>query len=368
MNSEPKAWIFLNHVRELGPMRFHELLANVGSAAPILRMSTKDFCALGIAPSIADFWVQQIHDPKLAEAVDQEIARIDSGEFRAVCELDSDYPASLKELVDRPPVLYVKGVWPMPPGFALGIVGTRQASPYGICAAERFTIDFVQKGIVTVSGLAAGIDTCVHRTTLRNNGHTIAVLGHGFKFQFPRENRKLFEEIAEKGTLVTEFPFETRPDARHFPRRNRIISGLSRGVLVVEAGDHSGALITARYAAEQGRDVFVVPGSIYSPQSQGCHRLIKEGAKLVETAEDLLEDYGFNARPKTPDASLRDDHEPLTPAEIKLLGCVSCIPVSVDELAETTGTPVDRLAEVLLSLELKGRIQVMPGQRYVTYN
>ncbi len=369
MNSEPNAWIFLNHVRELGPMRFHEMLQHVGSATQMLTMQAKDFVALGAAEGMAQYWVEQIHDARIQKAFDVEMEKIEKGEFRAICELDPQYPPSLKELADRPPVLYVKGIWPSPLGFSLGIVGTRQLTPYGQCVAERFTIDLVHKGVQTVSGLASGIDTIVHQMTLREQGYTVAVLGHGFKYQFPRQNSALFGIIAEKGTLITEFPFEAIPDARHFPRRNRIISGLSRGVLVVEAGEKSGARITARYAAEQGRDVFVTPGSIYSPQSRGCHTLIKEGATLVESAEDILAAYGYKNQEPTRTLDVTSESQsPLSSVEKKLLELVSCIPVSADELAEMSGMPISRMADVLLSLELKGKIKGMPGQRYVTYN
>ena len=315
------------------------------------------------------------------------------GDFRAVSERDDDYPKSLRELADRPAVLYVKGRWPLPDKGLIGIVGTRHASRYGMEAANRLTRELVSRQMITVSGLASGIDACAHRTTLEEGGWTVAVLGHGFGYQYPKENAPLFAEIAARGTLMTEFSYDTRPDPVNFPRRNRIISGLSQGVLVVEAGHRSGASITARYAAEQGRDVFVVPGSIFSPQSAGCHRLIKEGARLVETAEEILEEYGLT--PEKPYNSSSpavagggpikgaDDHDGsrltirrddvdrdagLSTSEKELLNFLSSIPLSVDELVELSGSPVDRLAEVLLSLEIKGRIRHMPGQSYVAKN
>jgi len=290
-------------------------------------------------------------------------------EIRRVTDEDADYPKSLRELADRPKVLYIKGKWPLPETCLFGIVGSRRATPYGLEAAKRFTTDLVRQGVVTVSGLAAGIDACAHRVTLAEGGWTVAILGHGFEYVYPKENRILFKQIAEKGTIMTEFPYETPPMAQNFPQRNRIISGLSRGVLVVEAAEHSGALITARYAGEQGKDVFVVPGSIFSLQSAGCHRLIKEGARLVETTEDLLAEYGCQARPAGSERrAAAPSDELLTPMEKTLLELLSCIPVSVDELAEASGISVDRLAEGLLSLELKGKIQAMPGQLYLRYD
>jgi len=284
-------------------------------------------------------------------------------EIRSVRWEESDYPACLRELPDRPAVLYVKGCWPLPAHeVMIGVVGARRASPYGLEAAQHVTSGLVRRGVVTISGLASGIDASAHRATLQERGWTVAVLGHGFGYQFPKENAPLFEEIERKGTLVTEFPFDTPPLAQHFPQRNRIISGLSRGVVVVEAGEHSGALITARCAAEQGRDVFVVPGTIFSPQSRGCHRLIKEGAKLVEKAEDILDEYGLVSTDPTPSREVGDG---LSAPEQELMNHLSHVPLSIDELVELSGQSVNRLAEVLLALELKGRIQSVPGQRYV---
>jgi len=288
--------------------------------------------------------------------------------IRRVLVQDADYPQGLRELADPPPVLYIKGRWPLSQNLHIGVVGPRKATLYGLEVAKQFTADFVRRDIVTVSGLAAGVDACCHRVTLDEGGWTVAVLGHGFGHFFPKENIPLFEQIAERGTIVTEFEFDTKPEARHFPRRNRIISGLSKGVLVAEASFRSGALITARYAAEQGRDVFVAPGSIFSPLSRGCHRLIKEGAMLVECAQDILDEYGFEEHQAMSDVQKAPVlHEPLNTMEKELLELLSCIPVSVDELADVSGRAADQLAETLLSLELKGRIQAMPGQRYVTY-
>jgi DNA processing protein len=286
-------------------------------------------------------------------------------DFRRVVEQDADYPEPLRELEDRPPVLYIKGRWPLPEACAIGIVGTRHASPYGLEVTKRFTADLVQKDVLIVSGLAAGIDACAHRATLQGGGWTVAVLGHGFNYRYPAENASLFEEIEKRGTLITEFACDIQPDARNFPRRNRIISGLSRGVLVVEAGHRSGASITARCAAEQGRDVFAVPGSIFSPQSLGCHRLLKHGAQLVETAEDILEVYGLTAPRPAPVPTPVPNDAGLTSDEKDVARRLSEIPLSVDELIEISGLAFDRLAEVLLSLELKGRIRPLPGQRYV---
>ena len=290
------------------------------------------------------------------------------GDIRTVADTQSDYPKALREIADRPPVIYVKGRWPLPEGaLAIGIVGSRRATPYGLEATRTLTTDLVNAGVMTVSGLAAGIDACAHRTTLEKGGWTLAILGHGFGYSYPKENLPLFAEIARHGTLVTEFPYDTRPLPPHFPQRNRIISGLSHGVAVMEAGERSGALITARFAAEQGRDVYALPGSIFSPLSRGCHRLIKEGAKALESAEDILAEYG-SGNPKGPARRYKKLAEDLSPLECQLVEWLSAAPMSIDELVELSGTPVEQLAQTLLSLELKERIQALPGQRYVTYN
>lgn len=285
------------------------------------------------------------------------------GPIRSVRAEDNDYPQALVSIEDRPPVLYVKGKWPLPEDvLTIGVVGSRRASRYGREAAMHLAAGLVDRGAIIVSGLALGIDACAHRAALDAEGWTVAVLGHGFGYQYPKENKTLFDEIEKAGTLVTEFSYETPPNSSHFPQRNRIISGLSRGVLVVEAGERSGALITARYAAEQGRDVFAVPGSIFSWQSHGTHRLIKEGARPVTAAADILEEYGFACSQKL----LPPPEEgKLTGEQSALLRQLSGVPLSIDELVELTGQPVERLAELLLSLELKGRVLSMPGQRYV---
>jgi DNA processing protein len=307
--------------------------------------------------------------------------------IRQVLDTAEDYPKALRELADRPPVLYITGRWPLPETCRIGIVGTRHPSVYGLEATQRLTTELVRRNVMTVSGLAAGIDARAHRATMDAGGWTVAILGHGLGFQYPKENGPLFEKIAKEGTLISEFSYDTGPHSEHFPRRNRIISGLSRGVLVVEAGHRSGAGITARYAAEQGKDVFVVPGSIFSPQSVGCHRLIKEGAQLTTSAEDILEEYGLvphdvipaDCQPGSSGVNIdvigsritdfRDDNlEGLTTPEKELLQRLSVEPVSVDELVELSGWPVDRLAEVLLSLEIKGKIRHLPGQRYHRYD
>ncbi|HVO33274.1 MAG TPA: DNA-processing protein DprA [Elusimicrobiota bacterium] len=373
MNSEREAWIFLNDVPQLGPQRLHRLLEWAGSARALFDVSAEQLRQAEVSPELAQLWLRAFRDPGIRAATDGMLEDESRGLYRIVTEPDADYPAALRGLADRPMVLFVRGRWPLPDGPAIGVVGTRRATLYGLQMAKMLTMDLVRRGLLTISGMAMGIDTAAHRATLKEEGHTVAVLGHGLNRCFPRENEDLFAEIAVHGTLVTEFPYNTEPAKAFFPRRNRIISGLSNGVLVVEAGERSGALITARYAAEQGRDVFVVPGSVLSPASRGCHRLLKDGAQLVECGDDVWEAMrGAEGRGgprrdgvRTPSADGEaEETVNLTGLEYRLLTLMQGQTVTVDEMAAAASAPIDQLANALLSLELKGKIRNLPGQRY----
>lgn len=356
-DAERQAWIFLNHVPYLGPMRFQRLLLAARSAVSILRMTALELTQAEVGPDLAAHWRSCFDDPKQWAGVERELAAESRGEFRIVTELDAGYPDDLRNVIDRPPVVYVKGVWPPPEGRRIGIVGTRRATPYGLQMAEYVARECAVQQIATVSGLAAGIDTVAHRTTLAYGGYTVAVLGHGLAHRFPRGNRRLFEAIAEKGALITEFPVAMPPQAVHFPRRNRIISGLSSVVVVIEAGEKSGALITARYAAEQGRDVYAVPGRLFQDESAGCHRLIKEGATLLTGMEDVL-------GPKALDAVAAPLVQGTLTDEERTLLTMLKEPITVDDIIERMGGSVDHWLASLLSLELQKLITVYPGQRY----
>ncbi len=311
----------------------------------------------------AQMWFDAFRDKSAWERLDQDLRLIEQGRFGVATELDADYPEVLREVEGRPTVLYYQGQWPLLQRTCIGIVGTRHPSPYGFSAARRLTQDLVGQGMGSVSGLASGIDTCVHRTTLDEKGLTVGVLGNGLGHVYPRQNARLQGEMAEKAVLVSEFPYNTEPNATHFPRRNRIISGLSKGVLVIEAGDKSGALITARFAAEQGKDVFAVPGSIFQTGSIGCHRLIKEGAKLVQNAGDILEEWGQHPlaeghkQPTVPQG--------LTEMQRQIFNLLKEGPLDINVLVQKTQTPVSELMDQLLDLEFKGVVRRLPGSHYV---
>lgn len=291
-------------------------------------------------------------------AVDRNIEWSRQPGNRILTLADADYPPSLLEIADPPPLLYVRGnpALLLQPGLA--IVGSRNATPQGNQTAESFARKLAATGLTVVSGLALGIDAAAHRGALAAAGNTIAVIGTGPDRIYPARNRELALQIAERGAIVSEFPIGTPALAANFPKRNRLIAGLSRGVLVVEAATESGSLITARLAAEQGREVFAIPGSIHSPVARGCHHLIKQGAKLVETAADVLEELTISIACPSPAAPrpIIDEHP--------LLTALGHDPANLDELVARTGQAADQLLIALLELELSGQIAPLPGNRY----
>ena len=273
---------------------------------------------------------------------------------------DPDYPRALLEIADPPAVLYCKGRRALlgQPGF--GIVGSRNATPQGARDAEAFAQALSDAGLTIVSGLALGIDAAAHRGGLAGAGASIAIVGTGLDRIYPARNKALAHQLVERGLIVSEFPLGTAPLPGHFPRRNRIISGLARGVLVVEAAPDSGSLITARVAAEQGREVFALPGSIHSPLSRGCHALIKQGAKLVESAADILDELAWQTRLAPPQFIEASAHSAVDP----VLAAFDGAPTTLDTLAQRTGLTLDTLSAKLLTLELEGHIASLPGGRY----
>ncbi|HET8775973.1 MAG TPA: DNA-processing protein DprA [Thermoanaerobaculia bacterium] len=273
---------------------------------------------------------------------------------------DDAYPVLLREIVDPPLVLHFRGDVSLLARPALAIVGSRRASPYGVNAAAMLGRQVAGAGIAIVSGGARGIDAAAHHAALEAGGATIAVLGTGIDVVYPASNRRLFERIVERGLLVSEFPPGTPPRPEHFPMRNRVISGLARGTVIVEATSRSGSLITARMAAEQGRDVFAVPGSIFSAGSEGTHRLVQSGAKLVHDVNDVLEEFPGALRvAPTPDA------EPEPPLKEVLDALSKDDGAHVDAVAAKVGRTPALVAESLLQLELEGWIRALPGARYV---
>ncbi|WP_027718401.1 DNA-processing protein DprA [Desulfovirgula thermocuniculi] len=273
---------------------------------------------------------------------------------------DPDYPELLRQIPDPPPGLFVRGALP-DAALWVAIVGSRRPTPYGLLVAESLAKDLARAGAVVVSGMARGIDSAAHRGALSAGGFTVAVLGCGPDVVYPPENRRLMDQIVAGGAVVSEFPPGAPPEPWHFPVRNRLISGLSQATVVVEAGEKSGALITADQALEQGREVMAVPGPVHSPQSKGTNRLIKEGARLVEGASDVLEELGAGRLfpPSSREASLS-----LTPDEEAVLRMLSAAPAPVDAIIEGCGLEAPRVLSALMFLEVKGLVRQFPGRLY----
>ncbi len=346
----------------IGPARVRSLVGHFRSADAVLRAKAHALCRVDGIDQILAEAIQQAPPKELAA---RQLSLLDSRSSALVTFWDGDFPASLKTIPDAPVALFVKGSLAPADKFSIAIVGTRQPTTYGTMVTERLTADLVSRGLTIVSGLARGVDTIAHRTALKAAGRTIAVLGSGLDMIYPAENRRLADEIAESGAVLTEYFFGTKPDAPNFPRRNRIISGLSLGAIVIEAGEKSGALITATMALEQGREVFAVPGSIFSAKSVGAHRLIQEGARLVHSVDDVLSEltaqlelFGKTSRPRAPLAGL-------SPAEQRLYDLLSHEPVHIDALARQANLTSAQVLSTLLQLEFKNGVQQLPGKMFV---
>lgn len=345
------AWLSLSQIAGLGNESLRKLLQELGSPEDVLSASTSSLSHV-VKPAIA----QAISDNHTHEYLSLAETWLNDPLNHIVCIGDAVYPQALLNIHDPPLLLYVKGKIELLNHVSLAIVGSRSASPQGLRNAEAFAQAISDAGIAIISGLAIGIDAAAHMGALKGKGSSIAIVGTGLDRIYPARNRDLAHQLAECGAVVSEFPLGTPPLPANFPRRNRIISGLSLGTLVVEASLQSGSLITARMALEQGREVFAIPGSIHSPQSKGCHALIKQGAKLVESAQDILEELGTFI----PSSSLAKN----TPKETPLLDHLGYEAVDMDTLSQRSGLTVAALSAILLQLELDGRISSLPGGLY----
>jgi DNA processing protein len=348
------SWIQLTLTPGLGSSTLRLLLGRFGLPENVLGAPPAEVSKVAGAAA-----AQALRAERPAAALDASLRWIGERGHSVVTLADAEYPRALLEIPDPPILLYASGRLELLSRPALAIVGSRNASAQGLRTAQQFAEAFSAAGLTIVSGLALGIDAAAHRGALRASGSTIAVLGTGVDIVYPRQHKELAAEIEDRGLLLSEFPLGAPAAAHHFPRRNRLISGLTRGCLVVEAALASGSLITARSAAEQGREVFAVPGSIHSPLSKGCHALIKQGAKLVESAEDVLVELtGFRRTAMaTTQPESSGEAEPL-------LDKMGFDPVDVDSLCSRTGLPADRISADLLRLELDGRVAALPGGTY----
>lgn len=359
---EREAWLALNMVPHVGPATFALLIEHFGTARRILKAPLKAFAGV---PGIGPVTAQAIRSFPAAETIARERKRMAARRLRFLTLRDAEYPAPLRRIPQPPPVLYIRGRWEERDCRAVAIVGSRNATPYGREVADRLAFDLVMRGLTIVSGLARGIDAAAHRGALRAGGRTIAVLGSGADIVYPAEHRKLAEAIAERGALLSEFPLGTGPLKGNFPRRNRLISGLSIGVVVVEAAVNSGALITANHALEQGREVFAVPGRARGQFSQGCHRLIKAGAKLTEGWEDVLEEFGGRVLVPQEAIPVVPPLPPLEGEEEQVLPLVGEEPLHIDAIIARSRLPAPAVAAALLSLEMKGWVKQLSGKTFV---
>jgi len=366
MTDPQQDWLTLHLVPGLGSVGFRALLTAFGSAAAVLRASQKDLQGV---PGIRSQVISAITTPSpYRQAAEHELQRMASLGMVMLCFGDEGYPGLLANIFNPPMTLFVKGN----PGAlrkeGLAVVGSRAATSYGLKVARDFSAQLASMGVVIVSGLALGIDTAAHTGALTAGGETVAVLGCGLDVPYPRANTRLACQIAEAGAVISEYPLATPPDAFRFPARNRIISGLTRGVLVVEAAQRSGSLITARLALEEGREVFAIPGRVDSLKSSGTHRLLQEGAKLVGTIDDILEELHWRLSAPTEGSTAGPPSAapspPLSANEARVIGLLDVYPKPIDTIITQSRLPAATVSEVLLLLELQGLIESLPGQQY----
>ncbi|MGH2443217.1 MAG: DNA-processing protein DprA [Chloroflexota bacterium] len=343
----------------IGPARFHRLIQHFGEPERAWKASEAELLALGVDARA----LPALLDKRNQVSIELEMERLKRLEVQVLSIFDAEYPARLKEIFNAPPLLYVKGNFIRNDDQSIGVVGTRQPSPYGRELATRVVPELSAIGLTIVSGLARGIDTIAHQSALQAGCRTIGVLGCGIDVVYPAENRRLYARIAECGAVITEYPLGTKPDAYNFPARNRIISGLCLGTVVVEARIGSGALITADYAVEQNREVFAFPGRATDRGSSGCNKLIREGrAKLVTSTDDILAELDLTAAVRQLEIKVAI---PANDEEGKLLALLSHEPVHIDDLVRSTSLPAPAIAGTLLMLELKGTVRQVGAMSFV---
>ena len=390
--AETKNLVHLNLIPGIGNHTIRRLLAAFGSAEKSVAATSEELAQIdGLTPDVR----QQLIDGRSRAPLAQELELIEQHQCHIVTINDDAYPPLLKQINDPPVLLYIIGEFPLQDAPSIAIVGSRSPTEYGKTISQQLSHQLAERGITVVSGFARGIDTCVHRGALEAGGCTVAVFGCGLSIIYPSTNRGLAAEIIESGALISEFPMTVPPRGNNFPRRNRVISGLTLGTLVVEASERSGSLITARHAAEQGREVFAVPGQIFSGVSRGTHSLINQGATLINSVDDLLDalpkDYtqilggelpeptlqpapsrqpNKAARPQSVEKRPTPTPQPktninLTPDEQTVLSVMAADSVHIDEITRVTQLPIGKVSSLLVMLELKGIVQQLPGKQFV---
>lgn len=362
-----EAHVALNLIEGVGPVRVRQLLEFFGDAPTILQASKLQLLQVR---GIGDDTAEAIANWEKSVDLAGELKRIADFGCRIVIQPDEEYPASLREIYDPPIVLYLKGALTAKDKNAVAMVGSRQTTHYGIETARKLAYQLAYVGVTVVSGGARGIDTAAHQGALAAKGRTVCILGTGINSVFPPENKDLFDRIAENGAVLTQFPFNRNGDKQSFAIRNRIVAGMTLGTVVVEADLHSGALITANFATEYGRQVFAVPGRIDSPRSKGCHDLIKKGAKLCEGAEDILSEFEYlfpsSNKPPSPGETGVLPALELSENEQKVYESLSSgDESSIDEVIRRSGLPPSAVSVALLSLEMKRVIRQLPGKLFI---
>jgi DNA processing protein len=364
VEQDKRYWVALNLVPGIGAVVFRDLLRLFEDPREVFKASERDLGSVeGVGPQL----IRAIRNFSLEKRLKQELNQIAKHGVSVLSYREPEYPRNLRAIYDPPPVLYVRGSLAVDDDLAVAIVGSRMATHHGKAVTERLARDLAVQGVTVVSGMARGIDAAAHRGALLGRGRTVAVLGCGVDVTYPSESHGLMREIVESGAVISEFPMGTRPHAFNFPRRNRIISGLSLGVIVAEATRQSGSLITANYALEQGREIFAVPGTVGFPTSQGTNRLIREGAKLVEKAEDILEEILPQWEGQKPTSRTWEDRpEPVLSEEEQLIyRLLGTEPVHIDRLITQTHWEAGRVSRVLMNLELAGLISQLAGKQFV---
>lgn len=360
--ADARSWLYLLKAPGLGPATFHDIITRYGDPGTALAAGADELFGSGLIRAPARDFLRR----PPPDAIADDLTWLDGEGHHLLTCLDPDFPPLLREIPGPPPLLFVNGSRELLTSLQIAIVGSRNPSPRGRDHARQFAAELSAHGLTVTSGLACGIDTAAHLGALEAGGTTIAVTGTGLDRVYPASNRELARTIARGGALVSEFPVGTPPRAENFPRRNRVISGLSLGTLVVEAGMRSGSLITARLAADQGREVFAIPGAIDNPLARGCHALIRTGAKLVESSTDCLEELGAlalacTAAARTPTPS----RTRVTPEQAQVLAQVDYAPTSIDTVIGRTGLTAARVSSILLALEMENLVTPAPGGTYL---
>ena len=354
-------------IDRIGPAKIRNLLARFKKLSSILSASTSDLIETeGISKELASrIRKTSLNKDSIQKFLEKELKVLDKMGARIITVWDEDFPPLLKKIYDPPLILYVLGQFDEKDKYSISVVGTRQPTNYGKVQAEKIVSDLVEQNITIVSGLARGIDSVAHLSALKNNGRTIAVIGSGLDVVYPAENKKLFNEIKEKGSIISEFNIGTIPNAENFPKRNRIISGISLGTLVIETAITGGAMQTARLALDQNREVFAIPGNLGIRQSEGTNLLIQRGeAELIKSAEDILTELELKLKPVL-GKNIPKQQKDLTVFEDKIYNCLLNEPLHIDKIAEKTDLSTSDCLVNLLSLEFKGMVKQLPGKMFM---